>query len=275
MDIYHFDFKKNQKFKHNSILLLGEFELFHKGHQKLLNKAREIKSNEKIGILIINNLDKKTIQSLDLRLENLAKIGFDFVILADFNFEFKSLDGKDFIRYLESNFNVNYFISGKDFYFGKDRKYSWKDLELMKPNKTFSIDLEMINQTKVSSSDIKQMYEFGELNLIKNLLVNPIRVDVEIINRILFIKNHIKPHFGIYYFRLLDNDYWYCGIIHFSIENTIQYQLLNHFDATKILDQKTQIEILDNCRIIASSRFDQIEQEDIARAKQYFSKSIA
>lgn len=273
MDVYKFDIKNNTKqiIDRKSILILGEFEIFHKGHFKLFNKAKDIQNNELLGILII---DKKTnFQTLENRLDNLAKIGFDFVILCDFNFEFKSLEADQFLNYLKNNFNVNNFIIGSDFKFAKDRKNEASDIEKISNIKTYIVDLDLFNKVKISSSDIKQMHEFGEYNLIKDLVVNPLVFDINLKNNetIEWDNKVTKPHSGIYYMKLLIDDYWYHGIIHFSMFNTIEYHLVNLPKDFNLFDQKTKIEILDICRIITNSRNDNITNDDIQKAKDYFS----
>ena len=64
---------------------------------------------------------------------------------------------------------------------------------------------------------------------------------------------------------------WYHGIINFSITQNINYQLIDkNIDHLTILDQNTQIQILNVERIIINSRFDNITEDDVERTKQYF-----
>ncbi len=274
MDVYKFDIKKNilDNFNNKTIILLGEFEVFHVGHLKLLEKAREIQNEEKIGILIINKNDKDEFQTINNRLEVLANIGFDFVICADFNYEFKSTDGKDFIHYLDNNFNVSYYISGQDFRFGNNRKYFANDIEKISDANVFIIDLLENNNIKISSSNIKQMHEFGEYNIIKNLVVLPLIFDIKIYDKkIKWLQNVVMPHYGNYFFKILIDDYWYHGIINFSISKQINFHLINYKNEKEIFDQDSKIKIIDIERIITNSRFDTINDDDINKAINYFS----
>ena len=188
MNVYKFNIKNDIKdsnyFKNGSFLLLGKFEVFHKGHEELLKWAIENKKNEKLGILLIEK-SENNIQSLENKLNNLSKLKFDFVIVADFNFEFKSIDGSDFIKYLDHNFNIKQYIVGQDFRFGKDRKYQATDIHKISNASVEIISIIKNANIKISSSSIKEMHELGEYNHIKYLLTNPLIFDIKISNKIL------------------------------------------------------------------------------------------
>ena len=276
MDVYKFDIKHkikdNKDLEDGTILILGKFNIFHKGHLELINYAHSIKNDkQKIGILIINE-ENNNFQSLSSKLQICCSLDIDFAIVAEFNFEFKSIEGDDFIKYLDKNFFVKEYITGEDFLFGKDRKYQANDIVNISKAKLKMLPLKTIQNVKISSSNIKEMHELGEYNLISELVIAPLSFDVNIQDTLLFWNSSIKkPHYGNYYFKLLIDDYWYHGIINFSITQNINYQLIDqNIDHLTILDQNTQIQILNIERIIINSRFDNITEEDVERTKQYF-----
>ena len=105
MDVYKFDIKHkikdNKDLEDGTILILGKFNIFHKGHLELINYAHSIKKEkQKIGILIINE-ENNNFQSLSSKLQICCSLDIDFAIVAEFNFEFKSIEGDDFIKYLD------------------------------------------------------------------------------------------------------------------------------------------------------------------------------
>lgn len=276
MDIFKFNPKNEDiKIEENSILLLGEFYFFHMGHYELFKKAKELqKNNERIGILIINNIDKnKKILTLENRLRALAKIGFDFVIVSEFNFEFKNLLGRDFIRKITKQYSICSYVVGSDFRFGKDRKSEAKDIINYANSSVDIIYLKKNNGIKISSSNIKQMYQFGELNLIKTLLVQPLEFDVLIKdnNKIIWPSYILKPHSGIYYGKILIDKFWYSGIFRFSINlKDVIFYLVN-YDKEKIYNQETKFQLMDLKRIIINQRYDEIFEDDIDEMKIYYS----
>lgn len=276
MNVYQFNIKKNIKdnsfFSDGSIVLLGKFEIFHIGHKLLYDQAKKTKTKEKIGILLIIKNEKHSIQTIENRLENLFFIGFDFVILANFDFEFKKIEGNEFIKYLDKNFNVKHYIVGSDFRFGYNKKFSSFDIEKISPNKVDIIDIFKVKNQKVSSSAIKQMHEFGEYNLINQLLVNPLTFNIEIKNQnIIWIQECVKPHFGNYFFQILIDGYWYSGLIRFSINQQIEFKLINFEKNKQIFNQKSRIKILDIERIIVNQKYDLINEKDIEKTKYFFS----
>ena len=277
MNVYNFTnpVKDAKDFENGSILLLGEFEFFHQGHYQLFLEAKNNNQNQNhlIGIFILEQKQKQISQTLHDRLQTLALIGFDFVVVAEFNVELKNTDGKDFINKLLNNYNVKHFICGNDFYFGKDRLYHASQIEAITNNLATAHICELKNyqQQKIASRQIKQMYQFGEFHLLKEFLMEPLLISIELENQvIIWNENLLKPHPGIYYFELLIEQYWYHGIIHFSMDQKIYFELVNANNDLNIFNQTSQIKLLDLARIIINKRFDQIKESDLINAQKFF-----
>ncbi|MBR2055956.1 MAG: hypothetical protein IJ970_02830, partial [Mycoplasmataceae bacterium] len=81
----------------------------------------------------------------------------------------------------------------------------------------------------------------------------------------------VKPHFGNYFFQILIDDYWYSGLIRFSINQQIEFQLINFEENKLIFDQKSKIKIIDIERIIVNQKYDLISEKDIEKTKHFFS----
>lgn len=278
MDVYQLNLKKEiinkTWFQHGSWLLLGKFEVFHQGHYQLLEYAlKHKKEDQPLGLLLLEK-PQNNFQWLEDKLNNLAALNFDFVIVATFDVALKQVDGRDFINYLHKNFNVDHFVVGQDFRFGKDRLYQATDIHDLTGARVKIVDLLTNEQKiKISGSAIQKMHEYGEYNLIHNLVINPLVFNIEIKNQVIkWTLNIPTPHPGNYYFMILIDDYWYHGIIHFSLNKNIDFQLINFNEDKFILDQNTKIKIINVERIIINTRFDRIEARDIEKAKTYFSE---
>ena len=113
----NFSVSKNHK---NSILLIGNFDGLHIGHQKLFNFAKKYKKKYKIkiGVLTFDPIPKmffnKTLKNFrisNLNQKNfiLKKIGADFVITKRFDKSFSKINYYQFIKkILSEKLNAKY-----------------------------------------------------------------------------------------------------------------------------------------------------------------------
>lgn len=273
MDVYKFIPGKEfeNKIDKNSIMILGEFEFFHKGHNSLLEKAKEAKNeNDQIGIFIIEK-NKNPILTLDNKLQTLAQIGFDFAIVAEFTTDFMNMSGHDFLQQLERNINISRYIFGSDFAFGKNRQINKENFKDVTDKNFTVVELLKIKNKKISSSDIKEMFLFGEINLINTILVHPLIFDVEFVDQKLKWINKNNLHPGIYYVDILIDEYWYSGIIHISMENNVDFHLINYeFENNVVINQKTKLVLLDIKRVIINQRYDKIERDKLESVINFF-----
>lgn len=271
MEIYSFDFnnkKQNNIFIEESTLLIGEFDVFHIGHNELLNKAKSLSSKNKIGITVFETKKKKEILPLKNRLQNLANIGIDFVILIKFDYSFKSLGASEFIDHITIKYNIENIIVGSDFRFGKDRMWGANELHSYFKN-TFICEIKKINNIKISSSGIAEMIFTGEIELINSLLIIPYNPTIKYEDKNIFWYDQItKPHNGIYYVKVAIDDYWYHGILHISMKSNNEVKLLNYKE--EIINGDLDIQIIIEDRIIVNSRMDNITKEDEKKCLEFF-----
>ena len=99
LKIYN-DFNLGRKDK-GSIILIGNFDGLHKGHQKLFNKARNFKKKYKlkIGVVTFDPIPKMFFRKLynyrlsnfDQKIQLLKKNDVDFIINKKFNFKFRRI----------------------------------------------------------------------------------------------------------------------------------------------------------------------------------------
>ncbi|MGL5617624.1 MAG: FAD synthase [Metamycoplasmataceae bacterium] len=271
MDVYNFDYKTNKLkkiFETKSTIILGKFNIFHKGHKKLLDSAKALSKENKIGITIFMEEVKNQILPLQSRLYNLVELGFDFVIVINFDFDVKSLHAKDFIDHLVTKYNVDNFIIGKDFGFGLNRMWDSRKLKEYFPN-TIVCDIQKINDTKISSSSISEMVITGEIGLVNQLLTNVYNPIIQYdCFELVWDSKLIKPHNGIYFTKMEIDGYWYHGLLHIAMTRNDEIKLLNYED--DFLDGSYQIQVIQECRIIINSRFDSIFEDDQKKCFEFF-----
>ena len=107
MKLYNtFNIKKNHK---NSIILIGNFDGLHLGHQKLFRLAKKYKKRyfSKIGVLTFEpmpkmffnkNLDNFRISSLQQKIDNLNNLNVDFMIIKKFDRRLSKIKSIIFIK---------------------------------------------------------------------------------------------------------------------------------------------------------------------------------
>ncbi len=271
MDVYTFDLKskKHQEdFEEKTTLLIGEFDVFHVGHNELLNIANSLSTNNKLGITIFDIEDKINIIPLNNRLQNIANIGFNFVILIKFNFEFKKIMANDFLDYVVKKYNVENIIVGEDFRFGNNRMWGVNELKSYF-KKTFVSSTKKINNIKISSSEIAEMIKTGEIGLVNELLLTKYNPTIEYkLQKVIWDERYTKPHNGIYYIKVNIHNYWYHGLLHISMKHENTIELLNYHE--DLLDGYYEMLIIEESRIIINSRMDSIIDKDKKNCIEFF-----
>ena len=135
---------KNFKINHSdrkSIILIGNFDGLHIGHQKLFNFAKLYKSKKKlkIGVITFDPIPKMyfnssfknyRISNFSEKLNFLKKFNVDFVINKKFNRKFSKTDYLDFIKkILSKKLQAKYIFVSDNFRFGYKRKGNVKLLK--------------------------------------------------------------------------------------------------------------------------------------------------
>ena len=171
------NFKIQNKDK-NSIILIGNFDGLHAGHQKLFKQAQKFKKklNLKLGVITFDPIpkmffDKKIknyrISNFDQKVSYFKKFDVDFLINKNFNKTFSKITCSKFIEnILYKSLNVKYIFVSNNFRFGYKRegnvsllksyqkKYKYK---LVNPKPL------IIKNKVISSTLIRKLIQNGEL----------------------------------------------------------------------------------------------------------------
>ena len=179
---YNFDIPGKLK---NSILLIGNFDGLHVGHQKLFNLAKKFKKKfkSKIGVITFEpmpkmyfnkNLKNFRISNLNQKKEILKNFGTDFLIIKKFNRKFSKIKSLDFIKkILYQKLNTKFLFVSSNFRFGNKREGDIKQLtsyerifryKLIKPKPL------KLRKKIVSSTLIRKLISKGKINLANKLL---------------------------------------------------------------------------------------------------------
>lgn len=166
----------NDVSKKPKAVTIGNFDGIHKGHQALINKTKEISTENKVESLILtfNKLPKEifspdTVQRLyDNKIKEsiLSSYKINTLLSIDFN-EIKEYSADFFCEeILIKKLNTQYLIIGENFKFGKDRSGDIEKLRKYSGKKAFELivpELETHNGVKISSSRIRNLLNQGDI----------------------------------------------------------------------------------------------------------------
>ena len=177
MNLYNsLDIKDRDK---GSIILIGNFDGLHLGHQKLFSLAKNFKKKYslKIGVLTFepmpkmyfnNKIKNFRISNQKQKLSLLSKFKVDFVITKKFNKKFSKIKSIDFIKkILVKKLKAKFVFVSNNFRFGNKREGDVR--QLIKYEKLFNYKIikpkPLLNKKKVVSSTLIRSYlQRGKLN---------------------------------------------------------------------------------------------------------------
>jgi len=181
---YYKDFNI-RKFHKKSIILIGNFDGVHLGHQKLFSSAKDYKKKEnlKIGVVtfdpipkmfFIKKLKNYRISNLNQKLSIFKKFNVDFVINKKFDKKFSKIKCSKFIsEIIHKKLNAKLIFVSNNFKFGNKREGDVKLLKLSEKKYNYKTinPLPVKKKNKIiSSSLIRKLLEDGKINLVNNYL---------------------------------------------------------------------------------------------------------
>ncbi len=177
----NFNLSKNDK---GAIILIGNFDGLHRGHQKLFNKAKSFKKKFKlkIGVITFDPIPKMFFKKLhnyrlsnfDQKIQLLKKNNVDFIINKKFNIKFSKISCLDFVKkILFKKVKPKYIFVSDNFRFGHKRA---GDIKLLKSLEK-DYDYKIINPSPlkskkfvISSTLIRKNLDTGNLKKVKKFL---------------------------------------------------------------------------------------------------------
>ena len=178
------NFKIESKHK-NSIVLIGNFDGVHKGHQKLFSLARKYRKNNllKVGVLTFEpmpkmffnkNLKNFRISNLNQKLQYLKNLKVDFVITKKFDRKFSKTKSIIFIKeILGKKLKPKFIFVSNNFRFGNKREGNVKQLIKFGPSLGYTVIKPkplLINKKIASSSLIRNLLQKGRLEKANRIL---------------------------------------------------------------------------------------------------------
>lgn len=178
------------------VLVIGKFDGVHKGHQLLLQTAKQIvKEKEKLAVLSFSShplwilrQDHKFLKQLtpeQEKLKHLKMYGVEKYFRVLFTKEYAEITAKEFVLEHLVRLNISHIIVGEQFLFGKEKEGTTTELIALCKQiniKVTVIPLMIENGRKISSTIIRSYVEAGQMEAAQGLLGYPFRITGKVIH---------------------------------------------------------------------------------------------
>lgn len=182
----------------NPVVTIGTFDGVHLGHQKIiqhLNQEASKMDGESVLftffphprlVLRPDDTSLKLLQTQTEKLDKLAKIGLQNVIVYPFSLAFSELTAEEFVRdILVEKMGVRTLVIGYDHQFGKNREGGLDYLRSVSEKYGFNvieIPAQEIDEVNVSSTKIRKAIESGDVDLAKSYLSDCFEVNGKVVS---------------------------------------------------------------------------------------------
>ncbi len=171
-----FNIKKEHK---NSIILIGNFDGIHIGHQKLFNLAKKFKKKYQvsIGVLTFEPMPKMffnkkiknfRISNFEQKFYLLKKFGVDFVINKKFDLKFSKIKSLDFVdNIIYKKLKSKFVFVSNNFRYGNKREGNVSQLINLQKKYGYKIiksEPKKIKKRIISSTLIRKLLQSGDLS---------------------------------------------------------------------------------------------------------------
>lgn len=158
-----------------SVLVIGNFDGVHKGHQKLLAAGKAIADEKQVPLAVMTfephpqrlfrpDDRPSRITPPELKRDRLAAFGVDILFSMTFDWDFASQPYEGFIRHiLDEGITPSQIIVGYDFQFGQLRKGTPEDLKAAGYNVTVLEKVADDGDAAYSSSRARQYLRHGDI----------------------------------------------------------------------------------------------------------------
>jgi len=169
----------------NSIILIGNFDGLHNGHQKLFNIARSYKKKNSLNIGVLtfepmpkmyfnNKIKNFRISNWHQKINYLKKLKVDFVITKKFDKTFSKIKSKTFIKeIIGKKLKPKFIFVSNNFKFGNKREGNVRELighETQYKYRIIKPQPSLIKKKVISSSLIRKYLQSGKLKDANKLL---------------------------------------------------------------------------------------------------------
>lgn len=278
----------------NPVVTIGTFDGVHLGHQKVIQRLREIAKKHKGETVIFtfyphprlvtspNETNLRLLTTLNEKIKLFENFGIDHLIVYPFNKDFSDLTYIEFVKQiLVDKMKTHCLVVGYDHKFGKNREGGFEYLKKCATQFNFKIEklnALFVDSENVSSTKIREALQNGDIKLAKhylgyNFTLHGIVVPGKQLGRKLGFptanieasdKHKIIPGYGVYAVNVILNKSEYKGMLNIGTRPTFNKNAdnrsieVNIFDfSDNIYGQEVTLVFIDKIR--NEQKFDGIE----------------
>ena len=167
MEIY--DIAKTEIFPESAIAL-GNFDGVHMAHKCVIARCADMAKSHgiKCGVMLFKTSVKTAgiLSSIDERMEQIEKTDADFVILCEFDENFRKQSPEEFISMLKDKLNVKAVSAGYDYRFGHNASGDADTLARLAKEHNMDVSIceeQMLDGISVSSTKIRELITIGDI----------------------------------------------------------------------------------------------------------------
>ncbi len=246
MEVIHLTQFDNKK---PIVLTIGMFDGVHLGHQEILKSIQSYANQYYLETALLTfephprlflnpNDDFKLLTLLEEKKGYLNETDLDFLLIQNFNDEFRNLSSEEFIEFLTKTINLHTLFVGFNHQFGKNRDGDFKKLQSLASKHHFNvIQIEEITveySNKLSSTSIRKLIKNGKIKEANQLLGRTYELSGKVIQgeqlgrKLGFPTANIEvnslkciPKNGVYVVRISIDEKNYFGMMNIGVRPTI------------------------------------------------------
>ena len=293
------------------VLAMGFFDGVHRGHQAVIQRAKEITAQRHLKLAIMTfdrfpkiyfrNIDPQTVRyvtPLKQRLKLFEQQGIDIAYVARFDEAMAKLSPQYFVDHFMADLHAKVVVAGFDYTYGKPNVANMETLPQFAQGRfdVVTVDRQALNAEKIGTTQIKTALDHGDIQKVNQLLGYRFNFPGKVVHgeargrELGFPTLNIQPAddqwipgIGVYAVRVKVDGQWYQGMCSVSHNETFGDNPLtieiNLFDFSRMVyGQEVEVEWDQYLR--APVKFESVDQL-IAQLKQdkidtqaYFAKDF-
>lgn len=231
----------------DTAVVIGKFDGFHRGHQKLVQKLLELKAQGLVTVVFtfvpspaafFSGEPQEELTTVSERRRLFAKAGVDYLIEYPFNEWTVDMEPERYIsEVLVERLRAKYIVAGEDVSFGRNGQGDCRLLQQMAAEGGYQviiIDKVLHEGREISSTYVREAVKRGDMELAQKLLGRPYHINGVVVHgnhlgtqmgiptaNIIPPAEKLLPPNGVYYSRIKIGKIDYSGITNIGTKPTV------------------------------------------------------